>query len=89
MWKQNFQHYTKKYKMTTTKNKIMITTSEKNGRFLVKINNKIRGYVRPSNDGGFSYNIGKPSDVMVSSFTGNLKPLTKEQAIERLINAIG
>jgi hypothetical protein len=65
-----------------------IGIEEKDGNTLLKKNGKVYGYVKKSNDGGYSYNIGKPTDRQVSTFTGNKEPLTKEQAIERLKNSI-
>ena len=70
----------------------MLTLKHQGETVLFIVNRKIRGYVKPTKlsgkDWGYSYNIGKPSDTCVSSFSGNKEPLTFEQAKERLTNAI-
>lgn len=60
---------------------------EKGDKTLLKEGNNILGYVRDKGKEGFSYSIGKPSDRMVSTFTGE-KPLSKAQAKSRLLSAI-
>lgn len=70
----------------------MLTLKTQGDKVLFVVNRKIRGYVQPTKmngkEWGYSYNIGKPSDTCVSSFSGNKEPLTFEQAKERLTNAI-
>lgn len=59
---------------------------EKGNISILKKNNKIVGFVAPAREGGFSYNIGKPSAPSYSTFKGK-EPLTKEVAMQRLMDA--
>lgn len=64
------------------KNLKFVTKGEK---ILLKNGSKIIGYVNQGKN-GYAYNIGKPSEVYVMTFTGKT-PLTMEEAKERLKNA--
>ncbi len=59
--------------------------TEQGNKTILKENNKIVGYTAPAKN-GFSYNIGKPSDITVASFTKNDAPgFTLLEAKSRLM----
>lgn len=55
-------------------------------REMLRYNGKIVGWIEKTNNDGWAYHIGKPSDRATAKFTGNT-PLTKEEAMKRLKEA--
>ena len=63
-----------------------LTLIDSGDKTLLKQGRKIVGYIAPAKI-GYSYNVGKPSDMTVSSFTKNcdLTGFTKLEAKNRLL----